>query len=96
MGEDIQAWAFSDTPRVIDLRRRVRAAMEQPPMLCPPRFDEGREDAHPRIYCYPVGLRTPTKGGSCDGALCHEWDIHPDKSALPDLSGARDDVKGAS
>jgi pyruvate-formate lyase len=34
-------WAFPDTPRVADLRRRVRAAMKQPPTRwdCPPRID---------------------------------------------------------
>jgi len=37
----IQTWAASDTPRVADLRRRVRAAMEQPAVAwdCPLRID---------------------------------------------------------
>ena len=36
--------ALADTPRVIDLRRRVRAAMDVPPVAwdCPPRIDERR------------------------------------------------------
>ena len=42
MQSDPQVWRFSDTPRVADLRRRVRGAMEQSPVVwdCPPHVDE--------------------------------------------------------
>jgi len=37
-----QVWELPDTPRVLDLRRRVRAAMEKPPVAwdCPARIDQ--------------------------------------------------------
>lgn len=38
------AWIYPETPRVADLRRRVRAAMEEPPAAwnCPERIPEGQ------------------------------------------------------
>jgi pyruvate-formate lyase len=48
----IQTWAAFDTARVVDLRRRVRAAMEQPAVAwdCPPRIDS-------RFMCEPLAVR---------------------------------------
>lgn len=37
-----QLWEYADTPRVLDLRHRVRSAMEEPPLswTCPSRIDD--------------------------------------------------------
>jgi len=47
MGTIVEPWEIVDTPRVQDLRRRVRAAMEQPPQAwtCPERLPDELMDA---------------------------------------------------
>ena len=42
MGDNIPTWEFLDTSRVAELRRRVREAMEHPPVRweCPVRIAE--------------------------------------------------------
>jgi len=52
MNEDPQGWIFHDTPRVADLRRRVRQAMERPAIewACPRQIDPG-------LMSEPLGVR---------------------------------------
>ncbi len=42
MAGNLPIWAYADTPRVLDLRRRMREAMERPPAAaeCPARIDD--------------------------------------------------------
>ena len=54
-----ETWIYPETARVADLRRRVRAAMEEPPVAwdCPERIDEQMAEPLPVRKARAIALK---------------------------------------